>query len=311
MDVLSLIKAYDKNKILKIKKLDFIGVDGFDVYNITAPFLSVEREYIAGRVEPRENELDSRVMFFIRKDDTWMLDENAPVFNLQDPFVCIINDKLIVGGVEILIEHDMIYYSTVFFRGKDIYHLKRFAQGPRGMKDIRLVLLSHGDIGLFTRPQGVIGGRGRIGFMSITSFESLSQLKHENYFAAPLLTGDFNDEEWLGANAAYILKNGTIGVLGHIACYTEDAQKKFHKNYYPITFMFDMQTNTPSGMKIIAARDDFPSGQSKIETLRNVLFAGGLVRHDDGTATMYVGAGDAESYEIRMIDPFLEYELSE
>jgi hypothetical protein len=230
------------------------------------------------------------------------------VFSLQDPFVCIISDDIIVGGVEIVLEQGMIHYSTVFFRGKDIYHLERFAQGPRGMKDIRLLVLPQGNIGIFTRPQGAVGGRGRIGFMSIASFESLPRLKHEDYLAAPLLSGNFRDEEWFGVNSAYILKNGTIGVLGHIACYTEDAQKKLHKNYYPITFALHQQANTPVGMKIIATRDDFSPGQSKSETLKNVLFAGGLARHDDGTATIYAGAGDAESYEVRMADPFLEYE---
>jgi hypothetical protein len=311
MDVRSLLAVYDRQKILGIRKLDFTGVDGKDVYNITAPFRSSEHEYIAGRVESREKELESQVMFFIRKNNKWVLDENAPVLNLQDPLISIINDEFIIGGVEIVLEQDMIDYSTVFLRGKDVYHLERFTQGPRGMKDIRLTLLPQGSVGLFTRPQGAIGGNGRIGFMNIASLESLLQLKYEDYFAAPLLSGSFKDEEWLGVNAAYTLKNGLVGVVGHIACHTEDAQEKLHKNYYPVTFALHPQTNTPVGMKIIATRDDFPPGQSKVETLRNVLFVGGLVRHDDGAATMYVGAGDAESYEVRIVDPFLEYELGE
>lgn len=326
IDVKSLLKAYNKTyncrdcrKILNAKRLDFIGlsVKTKDVYNITAPFTSAGREYIAGRVESKKNEYESQVMFFKRegKDDAWMLDEDAPVFRLQDPFVCIIGNELIFGGVEIIFEQDAAKYFTVFFRGKDIYNLKLFATGPIGMKDIRLVSMPNGSVGLFTRPQGVIGGKGRIGFMSINSIDILPQLKSEDYFAAQLLTGDFHDDEWLGVNAAYILKNGSIGVLGHIARYSnnteddkKDNKKKLHKNYYPITFMFNPKTNIFTGMKIIVTRDYLPPGRSKAETLRNVLFAGGLVRCDDGTAIMYTGVGDAESYEIKMIDPFLEYE---
>jgi len=227
---------------------------------------------------------------------------------MQDPFVCTINDELIFGGVEIVLGHDAINYSTVFFKGKDVHNLKRFAKGPVGMKDIRLILLSQDNIGVFTRPQGVIGGRGRIGFMNIASIDDLPGLEDNDYFAAPLLKGDFHDDEWLGVNAVYILKNGLVGVLGHIACCTEDADRRLCKNYYPITFVLDMQANTPIGMKIIAIRDDFPVGEAKDKTLRNVLFPGGIVRHDDGTATMYVGASEAESYEVKLIDPFLEYE---
>ena len=311
MNVQSLLATYDKRKILDIRKLDFVGVEGKDVYNITALFQNAGREYIAGRVEPREDELNSQVMFFFRKDDTWVLDEKAPVLNLQDPLVSIINGEFIFGGVETILEQGMIDYSTVFYRGKDIYHLERFTQGPRGMKDIRLTLLPQGNVGLFTRPQGAIGGNGRIGFMSINSLENLSQLKHEDYFAAPLLSGNFKDDEWLGVGAAYPLKNDLVGVGGHIACYTEDNKKKKHKNYYPVTFALHPQTNTPIGMKIIATRDDFPSGQSKDKTLQNVLFLGGIIRHyeKNKTATAYFGAGDAESYAVKMQDPFLEYEL--
>ena len=308
VDIRSLLSAYDKRNILDIKKVSFKGVEGRDVYNITAPFYSNGDEYIAGRVEPRENEVESRIMFFVKKDDIWILDKTSPVFHMQDPFVCIINDELIFGGVEITLEHDAINYSTVFFRGKDIHNLERFAKGPCGMKDIRLILLPQDNIGVFTRPQGVIGGKGRIGFMDIASIDDLSRLEDKDYFAAPLLKDDFHYDEWLGVNAVYILKNGLVGVLGHIACCTEDAEKKSCKNYYPITFVLDIRTNTSIGMKIIAIRDDFPVGEAKDKTLRNVLFPGGIVRHDDGTATMYVGASEAESYEVKLIDPFLEYE---
>jgi hypothetical protein len=155
----------------------------------------------------------------------------------------------------------------------------------------------------------VIGGRGRIGFMRLNSLEELPSLLDEDYLAAPLLHGNFNDDEWFGVNAAYILKNSLIGVLGHIACFTSTPKIELHKNYHVISFMLDPQTNILSGMKIIATRTGFPRGESKDETLRNVLFAGGIIRHDDWTATMYFGAGDAESYEVDMADPFLEYEL--
>ena len=39
------------------RRLRFLGVEGFDVYNITTPFSCGGRMYIAGRVEKRENEM--------------------------------------------------------------------------------------------------------------------------------------------------------------------------------------------------------------------------------------------------------------
>jgi hypothetical protein len=36
----------------------------------------------------------------------------------------------------------------------------------------------------------------------------------------------------------------------------------------------------------------------------DILFSGGLVRRGDGTATLYLGAGDAETHAARIPDPF-------
>ena len=48
-----------------------------------------------------------------------------------------------------------LHWRTRFYRGQH-QNLVPFAQGPDGMKDIRLVELPDGDIGVFTRPQGEV-----------------------------------------------------------------------------------------------------------------------------------------------------------
>ena len=62
-----------------------------------------------------------------------------------------------VGGVEIF-PHPTIAGSlawrTRFYHGSGGEDLQPFAVGPDGMKDIRLVELADGRIGVFTRPQG-------------------------------------------------------------------------------------------------------------------------------------------------------------
>ena len=93
------------------------------------------------------------------------------------------------------------------------------------MKDLRLVELQDGSIGVFTRPQGEKGGRGKIGFTRVASLEELSI---DQINKAPLLEGQFVDEEWGGCNEIHLLPNGILGVLGHIACFDEQGDRHYY-----------------------------------------------------------------------------------
>jgi len=297
IDIKFLLRNY-RPSVISAKKLTLDVEMDKDVYNITAPFLMFGKDYIAGRVEAREGH-DSKVMFFVKSRDKYIVDKKAPIFNLEDPFITFINKEIIFGGVEV---NSKKIYRTIFFRGKNIYHLKKFKEGPKGMKDIRLILLSDKRIGVFTRPQGKIGGRGRIGFMIVNTIKKFSKLLEEDFYSARLIPDLFNKNEWLGVNAVYTMKNKSLGIIGHIAGFS----KNLKRNYYAISFNFNYLLNNFSNMKIIATRDELPKGESKIPELRNVLFAGGLIRNKNGTAKLYVGAGDAEAYEILIKDPFIE-----
>ncbi len=303
ISIKSLESEYSKDKIKKVEKLIFKGVEK-DVYNITAPFVNAEKTYIAGRVESRNSELDSRVMFFVKNGDMWTLDSAAPVLNLQDPFVSFVDSHLIVGGVAVTEHLGEIIYRTVFYKGEDVYNLELLAQGPIGMKDIRICELTDGSIGVFTRPQGIVGGRGRIGFLKIPQLADLALLGDEDYYTAKLIRNDLLEDEWIGANAICPLSNGKLGVLGHVANFSENGEK----NYYPVVFDFDLKENSFSEMRLIAKREDLPQGLSKRQDLKNVLFPGGIIRHSDHLATLYMGAGDAEAYMVTMEDPFLPFE---
>ena len=57
-------------------------------------------------------------------------------------------------------------------------------------------------------------------------------------------------------------------------------------------------------MGIIATRSDFPSGESKRPDLQDVIFSGGLLRLEDGTAWLYAGLSDAEAARVLIADPF-------
>ncbi|WP_027094191.1 DUF1861 family protein [Cohnella thermotolerans] len=286
------------------EKLIFSGVGGRDVYNITAPFLDEGDWVIAGRVEDRASER-SEVCFFVERGGEWTIREGSPVFALQDPFVSFIRGELVFGGVEVYFDNDDPHYvtswRTVFYRGGRIRDLEPFAKGPLTMKDIRLVDMRNGRIGVFTRPMPVNDARAMIGFTEIGKLEELNEETIEN---AELLHDQFVKVEWGGGNEAHLLRNGRIGVLGHVARMDEDNIR----HYYPMTFAYDPVSRTHTPIKLIASRDMFPDGPAKRPDLEDVLFSGGLHRHEDGTATLYTGVSDAEAHRIVIADPFLEYE---
>lgn len=300
-----LLQAYNgkQAKAERPERILFSGVGGKDVYNIGAPFMDEGEAVIPGRVEPRDSER-SQVMFFVQRDGKWQPRHGAPVLELQDPFHCRIKGELIVGGVEIYphpTKPDQLMWRTVFYRGARIGELREFFKGPDGMKDLRLSELADGRVGVFTRPQGEKGGRGKIGF---TAADALEDLSIELIEAAPLLEGQFAEGEWGGANEAHLLQNGRIGVLGHVACFDEAGDR----HYYPMAFVFDPGDSSYTEIELIAVRDRFLPGPSKRPDLKDVVFSGGLVRHADGSAVLYAGISDADAQRIVIDDPFAHYE---
>lgn len=284
-------------------RLKFAGTDGKDVYNITAPFMDRGELIIAGRVEGRYTEL-SQVMFFRLEGDVWTRHPDYPVYEMQDPFFTRIGGQLVLGGVRVISDpkhpENIVAWVTELYRGDSIAELEQFLMGPYSMKDLRLIELASGEIGILTRPQGLIGGRGRIGFYKV---RSLDEITVRDIAHAPLFEDMFGDDEWGGANEPHLLADGRVGVLGHVAYFDSEA-----RHYYAMAFAFDPDTLERTPIKIIAARDDFPEGDSKRPDLANVIFSGGLIRKGDGKADLYVGASDAEAYWIEIPDPFDEYE---
>jgi hypothetical protein len=300
-----LLQAYRARRLVGWgEKIPFGGVDGRDVYNITAPFEDQGEWVIAGRVEKRDSER-SEVLFFVERNGEWVPKPGLPAYPLQDPFVARIGDELVFGGVEVCFDRDdpdyVASWRTMFWRGRRLAELEPFARGPEAMKDIRLVDRRNGRIGVFTRPTMVGEYRAMIGY---TEIDSLDRLNEKVIAEADLMPALFRPNEWGGCNEPHLLANGQIGVLGHIACMEEGNIR----HYYSMTFSFDPVTKQHSPVKIIASREDFPEGPAKRPDLEDVLFSGGLRRNGDGTAVLYTGVSDAEAHRITIEDPFLEYE---
>lgn len=287
----------------KAEILKFEGVGKRDVYNPTAPFLDSGITYIAARTESRDIETDSQsVLFREREDDVWYPEDDLPAFPLQDPFICRIKEELVFGGVRFPVGNKS--WRTDFYRGKDISNLKKFAEGPIGMKDIRLIELPGGGIGIFTRPMGKIGGRGTIGFMTV---DTLDSLVGADLMMADLIHGQFTEEQWGGVNAVYVLNENELGALGHFAHFTEGENGKLIKHYYAMIFKFDFLRRKATPLKIIAKRKDFPPGESKrTPELDDVVISGGFVFLDNENVEFYAGLSDTQVGKMVMRNPFLE-----
>ncbi|MNZ65472.1 hypothetical protein D3C78_836680 [compost metagenome] len=76
-----------------------------------------------------------------------------------------------------------------------------------------------------------------------------------------------------------------------------------------MVFAIDPATGEYSDIQLIAVRNQFLPGVAKRPDLEDVVFSGGLVRHEDGTANIYAGISDAEAQRATIPDPFAQFEI--
>ena len=288
--------------------LNFYGVEGFDVYNTSVPFADGGRSVIAGRVERRDTER-SRTLFFEGGGTEWTLIPDAPVFELQDPFVTFIDGELVLGGVYVDWDREPIYYETRLYHGKSIYDLKYAFSGPGYMKDIRLLQLSDGRIAVFSRPndEAIKKNYGCVCKVGFAIADKLSDITPDFIYNAPFVEQLFPDDEWGGCNQLHDLGGGKIGVIGHRS-WGEIIGGVHYLHYYSMAFAVDYINGTHTPPKIIADRSCFPDAPAKQPRLADVTFTSGIVRLGDGKAILYSGISDAREGCLLIEDPFLEYE---
>ena len=290
----------------------------------------VEHSYVRREVEEHGSEVV--ICERIPPDgDDWIQDEEMPVFpELQDPFHCgYVDGYQIFGGVKISTKEDgELEWRTVFYKYKnsmkelksaDEALVEPFCTGPLGMKDIRILQLHYDEkhpennkIAVFTRPQhgeGKFGGSGRIGYFEINNLSQLEgALEKHDQESDPksLIDGMFHEKEWGGANQLHNLKDGRIGVIGHIARVNEDTTSANYgvKDYYATAFIFDPVSRTFSDLKIIASAEDFPEVEGKKKDIGSVVFSGGIKRLGNGRAIFYCGVKDVEAGYLPIEDPF-------
>jgi hypothetical protein len=288
-------------RVHSARLLSFVGVGDSDVYNPSRDFLFQGQHYLAGRVEPRLSEL-SKVVIFRKKTPVIYEATDVSLPHLQDPSIAFLGKKILLGGTEIYPDAtgQITSWRTVFYEGADFSSLRKILLAPLKMKDVR-VFKNQKSFDVFSRPQGGDAGPGKIGFAVASS---LKEITPEFIEKAPLIDDLFGPKAWGGVNEVHRLKNGWLGLLGHVALMSEGEVR----HYYGMVFAFNPKTRERTPYKIIAERQDFPAGPTKRNDLADVIFVGGLVRRPDGLAELYAGLSDARSALALIDDPFEEYE---
>ena len=288
--------------------LTFEGVDGFDVYNCSQPFVYKDKWYLFGRVERRSEWMRSWVQLFEEvSQNCWKKVENSMIYQLEDPYITKINDYYVMGGTHVQVskEDELKAYFGYFYYGKELDDLKYFTTGPENMKDIRLVQLLDDRIGVFSRPRSkeLIEQYGSESLVGFTIINSLDELTAEVISNAQIIPGLFSELEWGGVNQAYLLESGHIGVIGHLS------YQSGQQSIYTVTsFVLDYENLEINDYKIIATRKSFPKGPAKREHLLDCCFPSGIIPIENSNNYMlYSGIGDTQEGITEISYPFEGY----
>lgn len=303
-------RQFEQDKqIYESALLTFHGIDGYDVYNCSIPFAWQGETYIYGRVEKRDEWARSRAMLFRQiGKDAFTLVPGSMIYQLEDPFVSVIGDELVLGGTHVRYECGrLVNYYDYFYKGSDLSDLFYFTTGPDHMKDIRLVELEDG-IGVFSRPRGADVARkyGSESIVGFTVIQDLLELSPQRVQEAPMVEGLFSQGEWGGCNQCYLLGNGQIGVIGHKS-YHEGTGEEPQQVYLNTAFVIDPHSRQCVHEQILATRSCYPDGPAKKPNLIDCAFTSGLIVRPDGKADLYSGLGDTMEGRVTIDDPFASF----
>ncbi len=302
--------AQRRNEFEKEKKvyesvlLTFNGIkENDDVYNCSIPFLYNGDKYIFGRVEPCDKWATSRIYIFKETSpDVYDRVKDVISYRMEDPFISIINNELIFGGVyTIKSKGKAISYNTCYFRGEEPFELEYFTNGPKDMKDIRLVQLPDG-IGVFSRPDGYVG---------FTVIKDINELDEEVISNAEII--DFVAEGgYGGVNQCYYLNSGMIGIIGHMVYPYTRTDGGTERAYVNIAAVFDPKERKTVMSKIIGTRTCYPASDRKRMhpagyPIDDVAFTSGIVMREDGKVDLYSGLSDALEGRMVIDYPFEGY----
>lgn len=307
-------KSFEKEgKIYESTKLKFSGV-GYTVYNCSIPFYYKGKTYIYGRVEKFDEWMRSWVMMFMQTGkDEYTLVKDSMIYQLEDPYISIIDNKIIMGGTHVKLKSTKLdtYYGYFYEQkqGNDIFDLHYFTSGPDRMKDIRLVQMKN-KIGVFSRPAYTEQIKAKYGSDAVVGFaiiNNLYELNDDVIKNAEIIPDMFGEGEWGGANQCYYLDTGLIGIIAHKSYRYVDEDDIMQACYTNVAYIMDPEKRKILDEKIIATRGSYPDGPVKKPNLKDCVFTSGIVMREDGKADLYSGISDCEEGRVVIDYPFEGY----
>ncbi|CCW68387.1 unnamed protein product [Phytomonas sp. Hart1] len=291
---------FEKTKVIyESTLLTFKGVDGYDVYNCSVPFKINGKFHILGRIERRHEWVNSYVCLFLESGkDEYTLVPDSMMWQLEDPFVSKLQGEMVIGGTRVKKNQGKVSdYATDFYRGvhNDLVY---FTSGPTKMKDVRLVELQDGRIGVFSHHK--FTNTCLTGFTIVNNLDDLSA--ESIYSATPIDHSAFGDA-WGGVNQAYLLTSGKIGCISHHG-YLADGEEDIINVYCATSFVYEVTTNKVYSYKIIGTKQCYPYCPFKAPRLVDCAFASGIVMRDDGKCDLYCGLGDTCEGRLVIDYPF-------
>jgi hypothetical protein len=304
---------------IETRLLSFSGLDADQIIYNPCPFIEDGNVKLLARAEAHASEV-SHVYRFEKIDSQWNCKE-LKFLHVQDPTLCVVDGKRLVGGVALDVKtvvpglYRIAGYRMRYF---NFDSKESIFDGPEGMKGIRLIDLDSG-VGVFTRPRrekwgtvsaaihfDCVGGLEEVNAEKILAINDNPDTRLKEFF-------DLN--EWGGVNALYQLEGGWIGVLGHIAEYVGNRNNKTVegyriRSYAAISFSFHPQKRIVEEPKLLLSREDIAhEATPKRSDLLSVVYPGGFIfGKDDNGATpfahLFFGLSDAHVGVATVSYPF-------
>ncbi|CAJ1006310.1 putative Protein (DUF1861) [Leishmania naiffi] len=297
-------KEFERTKVVQEATfISFKGLDTHDIYNCCVPFRISGVYHVFGRTERRNEWVRSFVRLFRQTGhDEYTLVERAMQWQLEDPFIVKVQGEVLFGGVRVTKDHGKVSgYMCDFYRGT-IDDMHYFTSGPPKMKDIRLVELADGRIGIFSHHKTLT--TCTTGF---TTIDSLDDLCSQIIDAAKPIDHTLFGDAWGGVNQPYLLSTGKIGCISHHGYLDKDVNGEVVNVYCITSFVYDPVTNKCFEYKILGTKNCFPECPAKAPKLVDCVFASGIVMRDDGKCDLYSGVGDTRQGRMVIEYPFEGY----
>ncbi len=325
-----LLQAYHSNGPIPLGvPMDFQGRPGTSVYNITGRLEDLH----LGREEDLSSDPGSEYRFWSRGfssvtdpitgHESFRPDRSIRRRKIQDPTIA----QIMLSGVPHVILSGVAArpappdigggpqsdYWMRTWAGPSIRDLVELRPGENERKGNRFLGMADNLTGIFTRPQGKTGGRGQLGFTTIPA-RSVPELKRlltpSLINGARLLPRLVPKHQWVGPNQAFLLEEGRIGLILHVAHFLDDERRpgKPYRNkaYYAASLIFEPSTNRVYDLQIIATRYSFLTIGNKPgrPDLWWVLYPCGAEILPNGQMKLYVGIGDVAAGYVIIDDPF-------